>query len=66
MCKKVCLALLNKGLIEKSWTKKPAVDISVNLADSGPLLSILVNNHPTTCILDTGSTFTLIPFKLWK
>ena len=42
------------------------MDISVHLADKGPMLSILVNNHPTPCILDTGSTYTLIPFKLWK
>ena len=62
MCKKVSLALYNKGLIDASWTKKPALDILVQLADKGPMLSILINNQPTSCILDTGSTFTLIPF----
>ena len=66
MCKKVSLALYNKGLIEESWTKKPAVDISVHLADKGPMLSILGNNHHTSCILDSGCTYTMIPFKLWK
>ena len=30
------------------------------------MLSILVNGFQTTCILDTGSTFTLVPFKFWK
>ena len=66
LLKKVCLVLLKKDLIEKSWTVKPSVDIPVNLANSGPMMSILVNNYPTTCILDTGSTFTLVPFQLWK
>ena len=26
----------------------------------------MINDTPATCILDTGSTFTLIPFNLWK
>ena len=30
------------------------------------MLAILVNDTPVSCILDTGSTFTLIPFSLWK
>ena len=66
ICKKVSLALVNKGLILKSWIEKPAMEVPVNLADKGPMLSILVNDQPTSCILDTGSTFTLIPFPLWK
>ena len=66
MCKKVSLALYNKVLIDERWTKKPEVDIPVHLADSGPMLSILINGQATSCILDTGSTFTLIPYKLWK
>ena len=30
------------------------------------MLAILVNETPVSCILDTGSTFTLIPFTLWQ
>ena len=29
-------------------------------------MSILVNGFQTTCILDTGSTFTLVPIQFWK
>ena len=55
-----------KTLIEKSWTLKTLVDVPVNLANSGPMLAILVNNTPAQCVLDTGSTFTLVPFTFWK
>ena len=60
------LALVNKDFIPKSWTKKTVMEVPVNLTGKGPMLAILVNDQPTSCILDRGSTFTLIPFPLWK
>ena len=66
ICKKVSLALVNKDLIPQSWTQKPVMEVPVNLTGKGPMLAILVNDQPTSCILDTGSPFTLIPFPLWK
>ena len=66
LLKKVCLFLLRKDLIEKSWTLKTKIDVPVNLANSGPMLAILVNQTPAQCVLDTGSTFTLVPFTFWK
>ena len=30
------------------------------------MLAILVNETPVSCLLDTGSTVTLIPFTLWQ
>ena len=66
ICKKVSLALVNKDLIPKDWTKKTVMEVPVNLTGKSPMLAILVNDQPTSCILDTGSTFTLIPFPLWK
>ena len=62
----MCSALLSRNLIDKSWTLKPSVDTSANLANSGPMMSILVNGFQTTCILDTGPSFTLVPFQFWK
>ena len=64
--KKVSLALVNKDFIRQSWTQKTVMEVSVNLTGKGPMLAILVNGTPTSCILDTGSTFTLIPFVLWQ
>ena len=66
LCKKVSLALAHKNLIPHSWLQKPVLDTPVNFTGKGPMLAILVNGTPTSCILDTGSTFTLIPFVLWQ
>ena len=41
-------------------------EVHVRLTGKGPMLAILVNETPVSCILDTGSTFTLTPFTLWK
>ena len=42
------------------------MELPVNLTAKVPMLAILVNDTPASCILDTGSTFTLIPFSLWQ
>ena len=52
MCKKVSLALYHEGLIDASWTKKPAVDIPVHLTDKGPMLFIKINGQATYCTLN--------------
>ena len=66
LIKKVCSALLTRKLIEKAWLSKPSLDVLVNLANSGPMLNICVHNLLTTCVLDTGSTYTLVPFHIWQ
>ena len=66
LIKKVCSALLTRKLIEKAWLSKPSLDVLVNLANSGPMLNIRVHNLLTTCVLDTGSTYTLVPFNIWQ
>ena len=66
LIKKVCSALLTRKLIEKAWLSKPSLDVLVNLANSGPMLNIRVHNLLTTCVLDTGSTYTLVPFHIWQ
>ena len=57
LCKNVSLALEHKSVIPHSWLKNPVLDTPVNLTGKGPMLAILVNGTPTSCILDTGSTF---------
>ena len=59
LCKKVALALANKDLIPQYWWSKLVLEVPVNLTGKDPMLSILVNDMPATCILDTDRTFTL-------
>ena len=66
LAKKVSLALVNYNLIPKDWLRKPIMEIPVNFSNQGPMISVLINNKLATCILDSGSTFTLIPFKLFQ
>ena len=46
--------------------KNPEIQVSVNLTGNSPMLTVYVNGTQAPCILDTGSTFTLIPYVLWK
>ena len=42
------------------------MEIPVNFSNQGPMISVLINNKLATCILNSGLTFTLIPFKLFQ
>ncbi len=66
LIKKVISALVRNDFVEVNWTYKHTVDFNVHLANSGPLLSFYLNGHLTEGVLDTGSTFTLVPYKFWK
>ena len=61
----LCIALISRGLIDKDWIEKPQVDVNVARAGSGPMIHVKVNDIKSTAILDTGSTFTLIPHAVW-
>ena len=45
---------------------KPAEDLVANAVDLGLLISAKINGQTICCILDTGSTFSLVPHKIWK
>ena len=64
LCKRVSTFLAKKDLIPTSWLCKPSVEVPVNLTGKGPMLAIHINGVQASAILDTGSTFPLIPFPL--
>ena len=66
LIRKVCNALQNRNLIDHNWLNKPSIDVIINYANKAPILQICLNNCNTSAILDTGSTFSLIPYSIWQ
>ena len=66
LIKKITNALQTRNLIDSSWLNKPSVDVEVNYANKAPILQICLNSYSTSAILDTGSTFSLVPFSIWQ
>ena len=64
--KKVCSALQFRKLIKDEWLSKPFVDVLVNFANEAPVLKICLNSYPSTAIIDTGSTYSLVPYGIWQ
>ena len=61
----ICNALVSRNLVDYNWLLKPELNISVNVANNGPMIDTCVNNFKTNCVVDTGSTYTLVPFHIW-
>ena len=66
LIKKITNALQTRNLIDSNWLNKPSVDVEVNYADKAPILQICLNSFSTNAILDTGSTYSLVPFSIWQ
>jgi hypothetical protein len=66
LIKKVCLVLAKANIVCKSWLEKPVEEIEAKSVDPGLMIRAIIENYPTSCVLDTGSTFTLIPYQVWK
>jgi hypothetical protein len=66
LIKKVCNALQTRNLIDLNWLNKPSIDVIINYANKAPILQICLNTCNTSAILDTGSTFSLIPYSIWQ
>ena len=64
--KKICFLLSKFRIIDPNWLLKPIRTIEANNVDLGLMINVSINGHTVRCILDTGSTFTLIPFKIFK
>ena len=64
--KKFCNLLACKELINPEWLMKPVEDLVANAVDLRLLISAKINGQTICCILDTGSTFSLVPHKIWK
>ena len=64
--KRVCNSLYFHDLIPKDWLAKPSLTINVNIANWGPQMRTKVGNQDCTAVIDTGSTFTLVPYPVWQ
>jgi hypothetical protein len=64
--KQICNLLKKFELVNPDWLLKPISDLVANSVDLGLMISAKINGQTVCCILDTGSTFTLIPYKIWK
>ena len=66
LIKKITNALQTRNLIDLNWLNKTSIDVIVNYANKAPILQICLNSCNTSAILDTGSTFSLIPYSIWQ
>ena len=64
--KRVCNSLYFHGLIPKDWLTKPSVTFHVNAANWGPQMKTKIRDQECISVLDTGSTFTLVPYTVWQ
>ena len=42
------------------------METNVHFSVSGKMLAVKINGIKTNAILDTGSTYTLLPYLIWK
>ena len=66
MIKQICILLKKQNLIDPNWLTKPIETLVANAVDLGLLISTKINGQAVCCILNTGSTFSLVPYKIWK
>ena len=66
LCKRVSTMLIKKQIIPDFWLHKPKIEAPVRLSGAGKMLAVNINGIQASAILDTGSTYTLLPFLLWK
>ena len=66
LIKKTCGVLAKAQIVCKHWLLKPVEEIEANSLDPGLMIKAIIDEYPTSCVLDTGSTFTLIPYQVWK
>ena len=62
--KKFCNLLACKNLINPDWLMKPVENLVANAVDLGLLISAKINGQTVYCVLNTGSTFSLVPQKI--
>ena len=63
---KFCSALHTRNLVEHAWLCKPDITVDVNYANKAPILNVSLNKCSTNAILDTGSTYSLVPYTVWQ
>ena len=63
--KVLCTALVFRNLVDKDWLQKPQLDFIVSVAGHGPMLDLKINDIKAIAVLDTGSSYTLVPYSVW-
>ena len=63
--KLLCTALISRDLVDSDWLAKPQLDFVVSSAGHGPMLNLKLNGIQATAVLDTGSSYTLVPYSVW-
>ena len=66
LIKKVCSLLKKHDLINADWLLKHVEEIDAKNVDLGLMISAKIESHDAHRVLDTGSTFTLLPNQIWK
>ena len=66
LIKKVCGVLLRAQIVPFHWIAKPSEEIEAKSSDPGLMINVTLNDYSTSCVLDTGATFTLIPYQVWN
>ena len=66
VCKKLLLILLRHNVLTEEIFMKPRVNVFCKFANSGPTVDIQCANKTMPWLLDTGSSYSLIPHSAWK
>ena len=65
-CKRVSTLLIKHNIVSRHWLHKEKLEAPVYFSDSGKMLAVTINGIKTNAILDTGSTYTLLPYLIWE
>ena len=65
-CKRVSTLLIKHKIVCKYWLHKQKLKAPVQFSGAGKMLAVKINGIKTHAILDTGSTYTLLPYLVWK
>ena len=65
MIKRICKALISRGLIDPTWLEKPQIDFAISSEDNKPMLDVKLNDITATAVLDINSNYTFVPYAIW-
>ena len=67
LVKKLCTQLVKYNIVPSEWMHKPQIDVSVKAVNmQGPRIQANINQVSFSCLLDSGSTFSIMPYHLFK
>ena len=65
MIKRICKALISRGLIDPTWLQKPQIDFAMSSENNKPMLEVKLNEISATAVLDINSDYTFVPYAIW-